>query len=242
MMLTPALFLLHDRVAARLGGRVRRDNDEIDEQGTVIIAGMGRFGQTVNRMLAGLGHKTMVLDSHPETVDRMRALGIKGFYGDVGRPELMVAAGVADATAVVIAIDDPETAVRMARQISRRHPQVRIIARARDRHHVYALHAAGATESVREVFDGAVEAGNTRSPRSATSDDEIERISRTFSSTTGKCWPSSPSSGTPTFRRRRTPPISPKSASSRRSSRQPFAAAAGLPTHRLPRRAEAGRP
>jgi CPA2 family monovalent cation:H+ antiporter-2 len=180
MMLTPALFLLHDRLSARLGGGARRAPDEIDEHGTVIIAGMGRFGQTVNRMLAGLGHKTVVLDSDPDSVDRMRALGIKGFYGDVGRPELMAAAGVANARAVVIAIDDPEKAVRMARQISRGHPHVRLIARARDRHHVYALHAAGATETVREVFDGAVEAGEYALAALGYQDDEINRISRTF--------------------------------------------------------------
>ena len=180
MVLTPALFLLHDGLSARLGGGARRPPDEIDEQGTVIIAGMGRFGQTVNRMLTGLGHQTVVLDSDPALIDRLRALGIRGFYGDVGRPELLAAAGIADARAVVIAIDDPEEAVRMARQISRRHPHVRLIARARDRHHVYALHAAGATESVREVFDGAVEAGEHTLAALGYLDEEINRISRTF--------------------------------------------------------------
>jgi CPA2 family monovalent cation:H+ antiporter-2 len=180
MVLTPALFLLHDRLAARLGSGPTRADDEIDEQGTVIIAGMGRFGQTVNRMLAGLGHKTVVLDSHPETVAHMRALGIQGYYGDMARPELLASAGVADAKVVVLAMDNPGTTLRVAQQIGRRHPRVRVIARARDRHEVYKLHAAGARDSVREVFDGAVHAGKLVLAALGYEDAEIERISSTF--------------------------------------------------------------
>jgi CPA2 family monovalent cation:H+ antiporter-2 len=179
MLLTPALFMLHDRLAARLGGRARAP-DEIDERGAVIVAGMGRFGQTVNRLLAGLGLKTVVLDSRPETVDRVRRLGIKGFYGDVARPELLEAAGIAEARALVIAIDDPEKALRMVRHVSRRYPEVRIVARARDRHHVYALHAAGADETVREVFDGAVRAGEHVLAALGYEDAEIERAAAAF--------------------------------------------------------------
>jgi CPA2 family monovalent cation:H+ antiporter-2 len=179
MLLTPALFALHDRLARRIGGRARAP-DEIDERGAVIVAGMGRFGQTVNRLLAGLGHKTVVLDSRLETVDRVRRLGIKGFYGDVARPELLEAAGIAEARALVIAIDDPEKALRMVRHVSRRYPEVRIVARARDRHHVYALHAAGADETVREVFDGAVRAGEHVLAALGYEDAEIERATAAF--------------------------------------------------------------
>jgi CPA2 family monovalent cation:H+ antiporter-2 len=179
MLLTPALFVLHDRLARRAGGRARAP-DQIDEQGAVIIAGMGRFGQAVNRLLAGLGHKTVVLDSRPETVERVRRLGIKGFYGDVARPELLEAAGIAEARALVIAIDDPEKALRMVRHVSRRYPEVRIVARARDRHHVYALRAAGADETVREVFDGAVRAGEYVLAALGYEDPEIERAAASF--------------------------------------------------------------
>lgn len=159
MLLTPVLFFIHDQVVARVSDGPIRPEDEIDEQGTVIIAGMGRFGQIVNRLLTSLGHKTVVLDSQSDTVDRMRRFGIKGFYGAVDRPDLLEAAGIAEAKAVVLALDDPEKAVQMAGYISRRHPHVRIIARARDRHHVYQLYAAGARDSVREMFDSAVRAG-----------------------------------------------------------------------------------
>jgi len=157
MMLTPALFRLQG-VADGWLGRPRAP-DRIDAPGTVIVAGMGRFGQTVNRIVAGLGHPTVVLDSRPEVVERLRRLGIRGYYGEVDRPEVLDAAGLAEARAVVVAIDDPEQAVRLVRHVRGRYPKLPVIARARDRHHVYALAAAGATATVREVFEAGVGAG-----------------------------------------------------------------------------------
>ena len=180
MFLTPALFLIYDRLRHRFGEAQRRAADEIDEQGPVIIAGMGRFGQVVNRMLTGLGHKTVVLDSHPETIERIRAFGVKGFFGDVGRPELLAAAGIASARAVVLALDDPEKTIRITAWIHRRYPEVKIIARARDRHHVYQLYAAGTPDSVREVFDSAVRAGKYALAALDYDAEEIERIAETF--------------------------------------------------------------
>ncbi|HPG23264.1 MAG TPA: monovalent cation:proton antiporter-2 (CPA2) family protein [Amaricoccus sp.] len=180
MFLTPALFVIHDRVIARLRAGPRRPDDDIDEEGVVIIAGMGRFGQVVNRLLVGLGHKTVVLDSHPQVINRMRKFGIKAFYGEVTRPALLEAAGIARAKAIVIAIDDADKAVEVARYVSQRHPEVRIVARARDRHHVYQLYAAGAPVSVREMFDSSVRAGRYALEALGYSDDEIERVGRTF--------------------------------------------------------------
>jgi len=180
MLLTPVLFFIHDQVVTRVSDGPIRLEDEIDEQGTVIIAGMGRFGQVVNRLLTSLGHKTVVLDSHSDTVDRMRRFGIKGFYGSVERPDLLEAAGIADAKAVVLALDDPDKTVQMAAYISRRHPNVRIIARARDRHHVYQLFAAGARDSVRETFDSSVRAGKYALEALDYDELEAEEIAREF--------------------------------------------------------------
>lgn len=180
MFLTPALFMIHDNVIRRLGKGPRQPDDEIDQQGVVIIAGMGRFGQIVNRMLMGLGHKTVVLDSHPETIERMRRFGIKGFYGEVDRPALLEAAGLANAKAIVLSADDPDVVVRVTRYVKTTHPQVEIIARARDRHHVYALYAAGADESVRELFDSGVRAGKYALTTLGYSDEEVERIASAF--------------------------------------------------------------
>ncbi|WP_111428839.1 monovalent cation:proton antiporter-2 (CPA2) family protein [Rhodobacteraceae bacterium DSL-40] len=180
MFFTPALFMIHDNLIRRIAAGPRKPEDEIDEQGTVIIAGMGRFGQIVNRMLMGLGHKTVVLDSRPETIERMRRFGIKGFYGEVDRPALLEAAGLANARAIVLSVDDPDVAVRLSRYVKTTHPNVEIIARARDRHHVYALYAAGADESVREVFDSGVRAGKYALAALGYSDDEVERVAQAF--------------------------------------------------------------
>jgi monovalent cation:H+ antiporter-2, CPA2 family len=180
MFLTPALFMIHDNLIRRIKVGPRKPDDPIDDQGVVIIAGMGRFGQVVNRMLMGLGHKTVVLDSHSETIDRMRRFGIKGFYGQVDRPALLEAAGLANAKAIVLSIDDPDVAVRVTRYVKMNHPGVEIIARARDRHHVYALYAAGADESVRELFDSGVRAGKYALAALGYSNDEVERVAQAF--------------------------------------------------------------
>jgi monovalent cation:H+ antiporter-2, CPA2 family len=180
MFLTPLLFLLYERLRARLPSASVREADLIDDEGAVIIAGMGRFGQTVNRMLTSLGHKTVVLDSQPNVVDRLRAFGIKGFYGDIDRPELLAAAGVAKARVLVLAIDDPEKTLKMADYVHRRHPHVKIIARAHDRHHVYQLYAAGAPDSVREMFDSSIRAGKYALSALGHDDEEIERFAAAF--------------------------------------------------------------
>jgi CPA2 family monovalent cation:H+ antiporter-2 len=84
--------------------------------------------------------------------------GSKGYYGDASRPELLEAAGIANARALVVAIDDQDKAVAMVRHVSQEHPHVKIIARAYDRLHYYRLREAGADFVVRELFAGSVEA------------------------------------------------------------------------------------
>jgi CPA2 family monovalent cation:H+ antiporter-2 len=180
MMLTPALFWMHGLISRRMGGAARREADAIDAQGTVIIAGMGRFGQVVNRLVAGTGHATVVIDNHARTVERMRDLGIRVYYGDVTRTELLEAAGVKDAKAVVLATDDPEETLKIARYLRRKHPHVPVIARAHDRHEVYRLQAAGAADSVREVFYSAVRAGRQALVALGHDADEVDRLADEF--------------------------------------------------------------
>ena len=181
MLLTPALFWLHGVLARRLGDRPAAAADEIDAQGPVIIAGMGRFGQVVNRMLSGLGHRTVVIDSHPETVERMRALGIKAY---LRRRRPAGAAGRRPASPRrrrwCWRSTIPRRACGWREYIRRRYPEVRIIARARDRHHVYQLYAAGAQDSVREVFDSSVHAGKYALAALGHDEDEIEEVADEF--------------------------------------------------------------
>lgn len=162
MLFTPALFILYDKlIAPRFLNAQGMSPDEIDKQGTVIIAGVGRFGGVINRILLGAGHRTVVLDHHAEHLERLRVFGLKVFYGDATRPDLLHAAGIDEASMLVVAIDDREQSLQLVRYVTKHHPHVCVVARALDRHHVYELWAAGSREIIRDTFDSAVRAGRT---------------------------------------------------------------------------------
>ncbi|MFY9976548.1 MAG: monovalent cation:proton antiporter-2 (CPA2) family protein [Chromatiaceae bacterium] len=160
MLLTPVLFILYERlVVPRLGHRSERAADTIEEQGTVIIAGVGRFGQIVNRLLVASDVSTVVLDHEAAQIDILRQLGIKTYYGDASRPDLLLAAGIEQARALVVAIDDRDKSVQLVEHVHRHFPRVRILARAYDVNHLYLLKRAGADLAVRELFDASLLVG-----------------------------------------------------------------------------------
>ncbi len=160
MLITPLLFILYEVLSKRM---VDKDDmpadDEIDEVGPVIIAGIGRFGQIVNRLVQSSGFKTVVIDHDLKTIQLMRKFGFKGFFGDPTRPELLHAAGIDKARVLVAALDDPAAVVKLVTFAKRLRPDLHVIARARDRTHVYALYQAGADDIVRETFDSSLRAG-----------------------------------------------------------------------------------
>lgn len=160
MMLTPALFIFFERVIQpRIVRSQARQSDEINEKGTIIIAGHGRFGQVINRLLLSNGYKTVVLDLHSEMVENMRVFGVESFYGDASRPDLLHAAGLHEAELLVVAIDNQEDALKLIGYARRERPELHIIARAYDRRHVYKLYQSGTNDIVRETFDSALRAG-----------------------------------------------------------------------------------
>jgi CPA2 family monovalent cation:H+ antiporter-2/glutathione-regulated potassium-efflux system ancillary protein KefC len=160
MLLTPLGFILYERVIApRAGGRVDREPDTIEEKGTAIIAGVGRFGQIVNRLLIANGHKTVVLDHDVDIIDLVRRFGIRSYYGDATRPDLLEAAGIDEAGVLVAALDDRDKQTELVEHVARAHPSCRIIARAVDRPHVYELLDAGAHHAERELFEASLNAG-----------------------------------------------------------------------------------
>jgi len=160
MLLTPLLFIIFEKFIQPLNVQFQsRDNDDITERGTAIVAGHGRFGQVINRLLLSNGYKTVVLDRHADIVDTMRAFSVKGFYGDATRPDLLHAAGLPEAKLLVVAIDDRQEAVQLIDHARRERPDIHIIARAYDRLHVYHLYQSGTNDIVRETFDSALRAG-----------------------------------------------------------------------------------
>ncbi|NBO21678.1 MAG: hypothetical protein EBU97_07110, partial [Rhodobacteraceae bacterium] len=154
--------------------------DTIDERGRVIIAGIGRFGQVVNRMVRMSGISTVVLDADLGAIETMRRFGIKGFYGDPSRPEMLAAAGLAEASVLVVAVDDPATVNRIVTLARAQRPDLHIVARARDRVHVYQLYQAGANDIVRETFDSSIRAGRYVLENMGFSDYEAARFSQTY--------------------------------------------------------------
>lgn len=158
MILTPALFALSDRIAILLDTRKEEAEADQPTEGNIIIAGVGRFGQIVNRMLLANGYKTVVLDYRADVVDGIRLFGIKSFFGDASRPDLLASAGLAKADLIVVAIDDRDHAADIVRHARQLNPDIRIIARAYDRLHHYELAEAGADHIVRELFGSSVEA------------------------------------------------------------------------------------
>ncbi len=181
MLLTPALFIAYERLARRLRSRTPdRPPDLIDEKGRVIIAGIGRFGQVVNRLVRMSGLSTVVLDSDMGTIETMRRFGVKGFFGDPANPALLDSAGLADASILVVAVDDRENANRIVRYARSRRPDIHIVARARDRVHVYELYQAGADDIVRETFDSSIRAGRYVLENMGFSEYEAAKLSQAY--------------------------------------------------------------
>ncbi|MFO1013255.1 MAG: monovalent cation:proton antiporter-2 (CPA2) family protein [Caulobacteraceae bacterium] len=163
MALTPLAMVLYERIAHMLDQHVAKlpTEDPVFEGGPpqVIVAGYGRFGQIVARLLMLNGHSTVVLDADIEQIDLVRRFGRPVYYGDATRLDLLRTAGAETAKMLIIALDDREKTVELAEKARQAFPNLTIIARAWDRRHAYDLLANGADEVERETFEGALAMG-----------------------------------------------------------------------------------
>jgi monovalent cation:proton antiporter-2 (CPA2) family protein len=183
MALAPLLMLLDDKV---LQPRFVRDGetreaDAIDEsQVRVIIAGHGRYGMTVSRILSASGIRAVVLDHDAEQIDVLRRFGFKVYYGDASRPDLLEAAGARDAQALVIAVDDREKINEIVKAAKQHFPHLRLFARAFDRVHAYELLNQGVEHVHRELFASSVDMGADVLQAMGRHPFEAHRAARTF--------------------------------------------------------------
>ena len=161
MIITPLLLLLHDRVLLpRLLRSGQRATDKIEAQDNpVIIAGFGRFGQIVGRLLHANGIGLTILDHDPDQIDSLRKFGFKVFYGDATRIDLLRAAGADKARLLLIAIDDPAASLQLVEAVQHAFPHLKIAARARNVTHLYDLMDRGVTILERETFESALQMG-----------------------------------------------------------------------------------
>ncbi len=162
MLLTPLLFILYDRVIVpRYAITESREADTIDEVNKIIVAGHGRMGVVVARMLQGAGFSATVIDYSSKQITYLAQFGFKAYYGDATRPDLLHAAGIHEAAILVVAIDNKDQATELVHYVSQNHPHVHIVARAIDRMHVYDLWHAGCRDVIRETFDSATRMGRS---------------------------------------------------------------------------------
>jgi CPA2 family monovalent cation:H+ antiporter-2 len=181
MLITPLLFILYEVIARRMVSTdAQHAADEIDSEGPVIIAGIGRFGQIVNRLVKASGFETVVLDHNMETIQLMRRFGSKGFFGDPTRSDILHAAGIMTARVLVVALDDKDAAIKLVKAARKQRPDLHIVARAYDRTHTFHLYQAGANDIVRELFDGSLRAGRYVLENVGLSEFEASEAERVF--------------------------------------------------------------
>ncbi len=162
MVLTPLLMIVNDQlVQPRFAtDEPQREADEIDDnENPVIIAGFGRFGQIIGRLLTANGYRATLLEHSPTQIDLLQRFGWKVFYGDASRLDLLHAAGARQARLLVVALDDREKTTEIVRLAHKHFPHLKILARAYDRRHAYELVRQGADIIQRETFGSALEMG-----------------------------------------------------------------------------------
>lgn len=159
MASTPFLLLLIDRLNTTPDSQSTPEHDPIDQTAPVIIAGFGRVGQIVGRLLLANQVPVTVLDHDPDQIDTLRKFGYKVFFGDVTRLDLLHAAGLEQAQLLINAIDDVDDSLLLTELVQQHFPHVKMVARARNVTHYLALREKGITVVERETFEAALRLG-----------------------------------------------------------------------------------
>ncbi|MFN9727187.1 glutathione-regulated potassium-efflux system protein KefC [Acidovorax sp.] len=164
MLISPLLLVLLDRVLLRRYARVKAPAaDEISEpqEAPVIVAGFGRYGQIVSRVLLAHGIPTTVLDHSVDMLEVARTFGYRVFYGDATRLDLLRIAGAEHARILVVAVDDPDQSLTIAKLAREHFPHLQVVARARDITHWNKLRDVGITLVQRELFESSLQSAHT---------------------------------------------------------------------------------
>lgn len=162
MALSPLLLLFNEKavspILARWQNKLEYDEVEAGEK-PVILAGFGRFGLVVGRLLLSNGYKVTIIDSNPANVEVLRKFGFKLYYGDVTRPQVLENAGIANARLLILSMAEYDNALKVARLVRVKYPGVRILARAKDIYHAFEFLKLEVKTVQRELFYSALELG-----------------------------------------------------------------------------------
>jgi glutathione-regulated potassium-efflux system ancillary protein KefC len=183
MALTPFLLLLFDKVVVpRINARAPRPEvpPDMSDDKDVIVLGYGRFGQIVTRLLRAQGYSMTLIDDDPAQIELVKRFGVKVFYGDGGRLDILRAAGAAEAEMIVIAVAGADRILAIAELIRRNFPGVKIAARAVDRSHAHDLMQIGVEAVERETFRAAITLGEKALVALGHSPEEARRMAETF--------------------------------------------------------------
>jgi CPA2 family monovalent cation:H+ antiporter-2 len=163
MLITPLLLILNEKlIDPYFGVKVHQDEkeaDEINQKHKVMIIGFGHFGSTIGRLLRANGVEATILDNDSDRVELLRKMGFKVYYGDATRLDLLNAAGAAEATLMIAAIDSPEINNQLIHTVRKHFPNLRIFARARNRYDAYNLMEVGVEKIYRETLYTSVHLG-----------------------------------------------------------------------------------
>ncbi len=180
MAATPLLLLIDDAINRAMKPEPPEYEMPPDSDQHVIVAGFGRFGQIVARVLRARRIPFTALDSNIEQVDFVKRFGAQIYYGDAGRLDILRAAGADKARAFVLAIDNVDNSLRVAEIVRTNFPNLKIYARARDRTHVHRLMDLGVTIIERETFLSALALTKTLLRGLGLREAEVKRLTDTF--------------------------------------------------------------
>jgi len=181
MLLTPFVYLLNERFGSKLDeSEPPRFDDIPDEQHEVIIAGFGRVGQIVGRMLQSIDKPFTALEIDSSQVDIVRRYGNSVHFGDAARPEVLRAAGANKAKILVLATADMETSLHIAETAKRQFPNLTIVARAHNRRHAHKLMDVGVDRIFRDTLLSSLAMGESVLEKLGLGDRDIRHISDTF--------------------------------------------------------------
>ena len=158
MALTPVMIIVSQRIACRKKDETEssREADVEDEESPVIICGFGRYGHTVGRLLRTQGIACTVLDHDEDQIDLLRSIGIPAFYGDASRPDLLAAAGAANAKALVVALKDGEVVSNIVKMVHHSFPHLKLYLRAHSRLEAYEYLDLGEEKVYRETLESSL--------------------------------------------------------------------------------------
>ena len=181
MLLTPFVYLLNEHLGSKLGSSASPDFDDIpEEHNEVIIAGFGRVGQIVGRLLRSIGRPFTALEIDSSQVDIVRRYGNAVHFGDAARPEVLRAAGASRAKILVIATADMETSLHIAETAKRQFPNLTIIARAHNRRHAHMLMDVGVDRIFRDTLLSSLAMGESVLSKLGLDESNVRHVSDTF--------------------------------------------------------------